>query len=449
MPPKQLPYNRDGLFTNLTAEFLVSERCGVIDKLRERRSSVGASGIFDFVSIAAHQRELPKDLHAVYGGESLIRQKARAAAVGEAIERYCLGMPPFLDETMSEIQDKPDAGCSLKELHWFLPQQYQDPDFPLEKPKPDWQFRWSAGHSLCHSKTVAIPSSLIYLPYYPLTSERLTTFQTSVGTSCAYNFETAASRAVLELVERDSLTICWESRVAFPPICQDDIKLAIGDVYDELPVSLKAFDLSTDVEIPVVLALAMADHGGPAVAIGTAADLCAENALSRALTEAITSWHSASYLKSSLNTSNSKLIKKMSTGAHIPLHSLYYSSKESAKYFNYLLNSELNTKPISECGISAKSVDDKTNPSKELNECRKRLFAAGCEAVLFDLTQQDVAQTGLHVVRAVSLSLVRPTISLAGRHLANHRIGTVPWKLGYIDKPVANETLLAVSYPTP
>jgi thiazole/oxazole-forming peptide maturase SagD family component len=194
----------------------------------------------------------------------------------------------------------------------------------------------------------------------------------------------------------------------------------------------------------VALTLALADRGRPAVAIGVAADLDPWGALRRSAEEAVTSWRSAAYVCQRDQASGSEVLERMRHQTSFTLHSLYYSQPENRKHFDFLLDS-----PLPVVSLAGRQRPAGTGPADLLGECARRLTGKGHEAVLFDLTQCDVEEVGLHVVRAVSTTLVRQTLGLTLRHLRNPRIGAVPYRLGYTDRPVPHERILEALRPAP
>ena len=430
--------------TNRLSRALTSARIGVIDRVRERRTAAERGGGFDFVSEAAHPSSLPADLHAVYGGGSPHRCYARAAAIGEAVERYALSAVPNAARRLRAITDVPDAACTLSDLQWFLEEQYAELGFPFLKPESTWCYDWVTGHSLLTSSPASMPSALVYLPYRAAPGELATSFQTSVGTSCADGRVEAAYRSVLELIERDALTICWESRAPFPPIEQEAVEASARAICGKnRPFRLRAFDLTTDLAIPVMLVLALARYDGPAVAIGTAADLVPKRALERAIAEAATSWRSAAFISARSKISVDTVLQPRPDRSAVIQHTLYYTRREGLRHFSFLLENSASPRGLSDCadGIPAADI--------AMQRCAECLRRAGYDVVLFDITPADIASTSLHVVRAVSPGLVRPTIGTRTRHLANPRIREVPYILGLEPAPVPVARLLNQVHPAP
>ena len=80
---------------------------------------------------------------------------------------------------------------------------------------------------------------------------------------------------------------------------------------------------------------------------------------------------------------------------------------------------------------------------------KTKLIDKGHDAVLFDLTQNDIKHAGFKVVRAVSPSLIRPSFSHGVRHLGNQRVSQVPYRLGYVSEPLNLVELLSYEHPFP
>lgn len=429
--------------TPLLTRWLVSHQLGIIKGLHERRATDDALNIVDYVTHLCDPVADRPAVRRVFGGGAGDREIALVSATGEAVERYCLGLYDADSFIWASVAEAPRSACRLDDLCWFLDAQYDEPGFPWRKPEGWWEFAWVRGYSLRTGAEAYVPASLIYLPYRTHPGERETSHQVSSGTACHPVLAQAAYRAILELIERDALTICWESHVPFPPLGGEVTDHAARVISERgLAIRCRSFDLTTDVGIPVVLTLALADYGSPAVAVGVAADLNARSALRRSVEEAVTSWRSAAYVCAQGLASRAQILARMRRMTDFVDHSLYYSHPESLRHFDFLLKSSLPMRdPPEDVGCY--------EPHVALRECVRRLTLGGHEVVLFDLTQPDVQELGLHVVRAFSPTLVRQTIGLSARHLRNRRIYEVPHKLGYAETALSPNVVAAAMHPSP
>lgn len=446
--------SRDARRTLEAVGRLMGERIGLVRSFRQRRAAPDGVGSFDYVS---RMGRLGRSGDAVptTGGGAQERWRSMAAAIGEAAERYCLGIyaPEALMWSATESLQEPAVHPTA--LQWFLDEQYAQPEFPFRKPRREDCHAWVRGYCPSVGTSMLIPASLVFLPYRFRDGEKALSFQSSVGTSCARDLHNAAQRAVLELVERDALTICWESHVPYPPVLESDVNAAARRLgLWSADFEFRAFLITSDLDIPTVLVLALTHRGEPAVAIGTAADLEPWQALRRALEEAVTSWRSTSRLCRSDGRSRKQILESLRLRPRPADHALYHGRRGSLHHFEFLLDSGRPPHPIPE-----PTPTDITSPvgreeatrrrRTSLAECLGRLASRGHPVSLFELTQPDVAEAGLFVVRAVASTLARQSIGLTVRHLGNRRIVEVPARLGYTEGPLAASRLLEECHPSP
>ena len=419
---------------------LVGKRLGIIDTLRERRCDYEGSRVVDYVTSLTGYGHADDMVHAVYGGGAPSRTHACAAAIGEAIERYQLSRYRPDSLLWARLADMDSAAFNVEALTWFTDTQYRTPGFPFQRPSLETKYAWARGYSPTRDATMFAPASLVYLPYRLRPGEPAPSFAISSGTSCARSYEEAAYRALLELVERDALTICWEHHTPYPPVDESQVARAVDALGNAAPqVSVRAFDLTTDVGIPVILAVVQSRRDRPALAIGVAADLDPIAALVRAAEEAITSWRSSLYICRNDKTPAPELLHRMRDGHSFVDNSLYYSFQAHVHHFDFLLCSDL----------PARSMATSERQESPLNTCIQLLKDSCQEVVLFDLTQSDIESVGLHVVRAVSPTLVRQTIGFAARHLANKRIVEVPKRLQHVTHSRSLDDILNDQHPSP
>src|SRR5262249_55264984 len=108
------------------------------------------------------------------------------------------------------------------------------------------------------------------------------------GGAAGNNLEEAIVHAFLELVERDAVALWWYNRARRPAIDLDSFHdpffQQIRAHYRRRGRTLEVMDLTTDLGIPVAVALSW-EEGGGHIVMGFGADMGARLAGSRALTE--------------------------------------------------------------------------------------------------------------------------------------------------------------------
>jgi ribosomal protein S12 methylthiotransferase accessory factor len=421
--------------TILLAQQLVSRRIGLIRHVQERRETPDG---FDIIDVVAKLRGHMADGHwvsEVNGGGHFSRTQAQAAAIGECIERYALGLyepSQLVHATLHGVAEVARPIADAQALRFFADAQYAMPGFPVRRFEPDAPLRWALGSSALSGEPLAVPASLVYLPYSHVASEYSLSCQMSIGSSCHTSPAEAALRAILEIVERDALTICWESRTSFPPIAARQVN-EVSRTLGMPGLQLACFDLGNDLGIPVVLTLAMSPHREPEVAIGIAAHMDGMGALEKSVAEALTSFRSSIALCKDDLRPQAEILAELRKSPRLDLHALYHARRGALAGFDFLLASPL--PPVTMGPASQRDA------AMLLRDLLGRLGRAGLETALFDLTPDEVRGYGLCVVRAVITGLVRQTVGLALRHLGNPRVLEVPARLGY---PSACTTLAEI-----
>ncbi|MEU6709385.1 YcaO-like family protein [Streptomyces wuyuanensis] len=179
------------------------------------------------VSYSAHLSTHPDLAQAavdtVTGGAALgDHARARAAAVGEAVERYCGNLVP---DTLPVapwsrlVRDGRDA-VDPREFALYSPAQYARRGFPFVAMSPELPIGWSAGHDLVDARQVLVPASLTYVNYFrgAHRSEPPTNYPLLAGTAAGATLEEARLAALREVLERDAVTLWWLSGAPATPL---------------------------------------------------------------------------------------------------------------------------------------------------------------------------------------------------------------------------------------
>ncbi|MFJ6945996.1 YcaO-like family protein [Streptomyces wuyuanensis] len=179
------------------------------------------------VSYSAHLSTHPDLAQAavdtVTGGAALgDHARARAAAVGEAVERYCGNLVP---DTLPVapwsrlVRDGRDA-VDPREFALYSSAQYARRGFPFVAMSPELPIGWSAGHDLVDARQVLVPASLTYVNYFRGThrSEPPTNYPLLAGTAAGATLEEARLAALREVLERDAVTLWWLSGAPATPL---------------------------------------------------------------------------------------------------------------------------------------------------------------------------------------------------------------------------------------
>jgi bacteriocin biosynthesis cyclodehydratase domain-containing protein len=228
-------------------------------------------------------------------GKGRTRVQARASALAEAIERYASlwqGDEPTRRGPMAELDGQAIAPPVLLN---FSARQYRERD-PAGDPRhsaplpftEETAIDWTPCWSLSRGARRFLPTSYCFNQKAQSEAERVCPFDPN-GHAAGNCLEEAVLQGLLELVERDAIGIWWYGRLARAEIDQDDLEddfvAQMVAHYRSLGWAVWALDLTTDLGIPVIAAVAEHAASGR-FAAGFGCHLDPHIALHRAITEA-------------------------------------------------------------------------------------------------------------------------------------------------------------------
>jgi ribosomal protein S12 methylthiotransferase accessory factor len=152
------------------------------------------------------------------GGAGFTLAEARAAAVGEAAERYSASHLPrerFVEASADEL----GAGAVDPErFALFARDQYETDGFPFVPFHRGTRVQWVEGIALPGREPAWIPVELVYLADAIEPGRPRIGYATSSGMACAGSEIEAVERGLLELLERDAFMLAWSNRLSLPRV---------------------------------------------------------------------------------------------------------------------------------------------------------------------------------------------------------------------------------------
>nr|WP_199332664.1 YcaO-like family protein [Anabaena catenula] len=370
-----------------------------------------------------------------YGvGRGMTDEQAIFGAVGEAIERYCGGIVDYGRLIVSSYEELGNRAVPPSVFSSFSDQQYSDPNFPFPAFDPTTQTSWMNALSLVSNQQVLVPAFLVYLDWDGDQPGDHILPVTSNGMASGPSLEFAAYRGLCELIERDAFIITWLNRLPAPRIYFDHrpgIETEIARHYARFGIELVAFDLTTDIKVPVVMAM-LIDHSGksPAVSTGLGCHLDGETAFHKAIFEVCQARFGD--------------IERMATGAGANLHQysdVKYLDDHNAFFYTMARLGELDF--LFHHDQSCKVEDLPTNQSQseveKLQSVIARLHSVGVQAYLVEITTPDIASLGFRVVRTLASELVPIYFGYGQEPLGTRRLFEVPERLGYGGRRTEND----------
>lgn len=336
-------------------------------------------------------------------------EAAKAAAIGEAVERYCGNLiPPGL--VRASYRDLVAAGHDAVDPQTFAlfsAEQYGKPGFPCVPMTTDLELEWASGTDLGTGKPTLVPASLVWVSYDrpPRTNPIL-----QAGLAAGPHLGWAQRGALYELAERDTMALAWHGRRSLRFVEPPPTLAALGR---HGSLRTRFVEFPNDFGLVVAGAL-VHDESTGYLTLGTAARSAAEPALRKALAEAFqlqlfvadydnphgpymrAAEHPASPLKpwradrSYLDAYREDFADVVDYGCHLQL---YLDPRAQDRFEAELVSSITGT---------VAWTDLPAEPEPSVVELAGAL---GRRVVSVDVTTPDIRPTGLRVVRVLSTGL--------------------------------------------
>ena len=299
---------------------------------------------------------------------------------------------------LAPAEDLPDAVAPAR-FALFAPWQFATPGFPFVPFTPTTRVRWVDARSLVDGRRVCVPAQLVYLTWRELQeSEQRIGYATSSGLACGTCFESAALAALLELVERDAFLVVWRARLSLPQLLPAGDREVVAWERRYLAGSRlrhAVIDLSSVSGVPT--ALAVVRDGAGSLAIGAAGAVDSAAAYCKALAEAYAAQSAARRMRRDATRRGDR--PESSDVTTFADHIRLYADPANGARADFLTAA-----PESVAIRSVRPLRG-SGPNELLESLVELLVDAGIEPYAVDVTPSDVADLGLHVVRAVAPEL--------------------------------------------
>jgi len=361
------------------------------------------------------------------GGTALVKDVALGKAIGESVERYCGDL--FDPETIisapySKVRHQ---AIDPRRFVLFHSEQYRAPAFPFRKLTDDVEIGWVWGFSLTQGKPMLVPATQVHLGYQPPTPDQVFELGPVSGYACGNTAEEAILGAINEVIERDAFMVFWYNVLPVPALdlgtIQSPVLKQVLDRYHSAPVRLFCANITSDIGIPVALAVMLShERRWPAAVVATAADLDAENALVRALQE-LSANHL--YIRSYFENPHQRIPRTPAEIINQEDHGLFYCRRERLPALDVVLRPRW-TIPFADitCPVAG---DVKTN----VEFCVRRLADVGLEVIAVDITTSDVEDLGFKVFKVLIPGAQPIDFGMQWPHVGGRRLYEAPVRMKY------------------
>ncbi|GAA0423338.1 hypothetical protein Acor_73830 [Acrocarpospora corrugata] len=438
----------------MNEDLLVDRRTGVLTALETQARPPGLprfwTGWGSAVSDTRRFADWKADRHG-FGAAIADPARARGAALGEAVERYCGNAIPG-NLLISSWRRLGEAALDPETIPLYSADQYREPGFPFVPLTRDLEIAWTPATNLRTGEPVLVPASMVWLDYFhgPRAAEPATHSLFYSGIAAGPTRRRAERAALEELFERDATTIWWSSGAGVEAV--SDPERVTAPLGGEVP-SVRLLAVPSPFGVPVMAAFL---EGEGIVAFGSACRPTSGEAAAKALVEA----YGLYSLTCQLADPDGEVWRAVATGAleaHVfrpfradrtyrdAFRSDYRDLTDLPAIAQLYLDPRMQGGPLDRLRAQpgpALADLPAADPAGYLD----RLAEAGLTAYSADLTTRDIAMAGLSVVRVLVPGMVGnapPAFPLRG----GPRLYETPQLLGLTDRVLTEDNLFPHPLP--
>nr|WP_290666658.1 YcaO-like family protein [Ardenticatena sp.] len=401
-------------------EHLLTSSMGWSVQLRRHRVQKSLAG---FHVVTAEVRDVDADApHLLCAGGSFTFSKAFHAACGEAIERMALTRRGGMQTVRACSRDLVGDYVPPDRFVYYPSSVYTEAPFPLRRYHPNDEIEWMYGYDMTRRSPIWVPLGVVLSRYTSAHADAPFEYPVSTGGASGFSFEEAYERGLYEVIERDAFMVHWENRwpaFSMPPTgFEKQVALVLRRAGWRLHVRRCASDMG----VPVALAFVEDEtNQRVAVGMGAAARLTWEDAVEKAIEEAVLSIF---WLRSEVELGRIPAYEQIWQTMHnVPepsLHAFLYRYHQMREQASFLWKE------------SAIWPEDKSPaPPKSFHELVMRLAHAGYQIIVVACTPEELSLCGVVVVRVLIPGFIPLSRGLYLRPLQNPRLRMVPTWFGY------------------
>ena len=276
----------------------VYDEATTLENTKDKIKKIGVTRIADITNLdrlgipifSAIRPSAAQGAISIYSGKGSTEQRARISAIMESFER-CLAEKPGLNENIAEGISAPalveSYAKAIKSFNVLDPKTLLLPQPYI----PQSLLEWVGAYDLINEEEVFVSANAVYHPYdAPGQCHKLFLSNTN-GLASGNVIEEAILHGMLEVIERDAISIAQFTRNLGKEILltkEDGHLYEIARKFKDAEIELKIWLVPTDIGIPTVIAatddVKLKD---PALLVmGAGSHLKPETAVLRAITEA-------------------------------------------------------------------------------------------------------------------------------------------------------------------
>jgi ribosomal protein S12 methylthiotransferase accessory factor len=362
------------------------------------------------------------------------RRRAVWATLGEAFERYAGSSFGLVPITLARFSELSQPALDPEQLILYSREQYLRPGFPFARFTRDLRHYWVQGQWLDDGQAVLVPAAAVYLNCPSPDAYSAVDFQYSTGLAAGPSWQQAALSGLCEVIERDAFMFTWQLRRRVPRLYSAQAAAYLPDGprrhVDAGLLEIYAFDIRTDIGVPVVLA-ALRDHAHRTFAVGAAAHPQAQEAVRKAVLEA---YSTMGWLHQLLVLGRQPCAAAQDVRTFED-HVSYYMAPVRHEALRFLLDTQ-ESLPLSALQDAHPSLPDSV--VGQLDTVVGCTVKAGFRPAFAHVTTTDLAELGLHAGRVIVPGLHPLHAGMHARHEDDRRLRALAATFGIEMPPSLN-----------
>lgn len=404
---------------------LVSPRTGLIRNLERvvRGADEPTPPVLFAATVSNYDFKCVPAVERSAAGKGLSESAAIGGAIGEAVERYCASHVDPARLRRTTLADAPPGALLPQDLVLFSPRQYARPRFPFVAPTPDMAIDWTPATEFggAAGALTWVPAVAVYLHGNHVMPGDELFMSNSSGLAAGPDVDSATLAGLCELIERDAFVTGWLNRFEPERIEVDEPGPLAGLVehYARFGVDLQFYRLASDIDVPVVMAVATSAHAGePAAVIGLGCHLDGRQAALRAGFEVCQVRPSQVYHR---QHGARRLAREDVKG--IEDHSAYFAQHEVLHELDFVRGTR---RTVRQSSLPRWVAGD---ARAGVATCVAALRRIGCRVFAADLTTPDLQPYPIRVVRTLASALQPIHFGHAMERLGGTRLAEVARRL--------------------
>lgn len=369
------------------------------------------------------------DLGNVHGvGSALTAERARLVSIAEALERYSTCSwhdEDILVAAEDELTGKGEEFASPARWPQCSGRELSRADCGLVPYDPAVPIRWVRAWSLTRRCPVLVPAIAVYLHMAPQSPSERFTRGITTGAAVHSDIRSAVLGGLLEVVERDALSLAWLQRLRLPELSVDPelLKPPVRAYHSKGTAGhfeVRLFDATTDFGIPVVYAVQLSPHEDQLAQIVCATcDVDPQQSVAKIYRE-------LAALRVALRERvGGRPVQRPADGTVSVTGSAAYNASAGRRHvFGHLLEGERDVRRLEE-------LPDLSAEQDPLATAVSQLASRDAEVLVVDLTTDEARQVGMHAVKVLVPEAVPLSFIHSERYLGTPRLYTAPTAMGH------------------